>query len=359
MFDNGGGAMELGRKLSDIVLAEYDLGELNEIDIIQCGRSDCYVYHTNKGSYFVKYLPEKYKREDCEQELTFINHLTARGIPTSEFIKAKNGEFFISDDNRYITVQKYIEGKMYKKFEAPDWLKGEASRLLGTIHIELKDFEITERSLTEAHFSEERKLMKINNYQKRIERVFGSRLKYASQMIADFSWKIERLKEFDLSLFSLCDFQYGNTHGDYNTLQLLCGDHEIKAVIDFTDSCNMPIAWEVIRSFTYFERLCKDGEFAVDEYIEYLSEYLKVNKLQNYDLKHVHRLYYAQILFSEFGYKNYLEGDGTNIEMLQFGFWRTKMCRSLHDKMAIIDGKIEEFITSRSKVNSKITDELF
>ena len=49
-----------------------------------------------------------------------------------------------------------------------------------------------------------------------------------------------------------------NTHGDFNVLQLIYKNNHINSVIDFVSACNMPVVWELIRSYSYIDKNVKE-----------------------------------------------------------------------------------------------------
>ena len=112
------------------------------------------------------------------------------------------------------------------------------------------------------------------------------------------------------------------SHGDYSVMQLLYDGSEIKAVLDFVNAGEVPIAWELIRSYSYM-----DCTFNAARLAAYTNEYRRYAEVSMDDLRYMPYLYLSQLLSSTYGYKQYLQtGDE---ELLAFGRWRTEMCRYL------------------------------
>ena len=98
--------------------------------------------------------------------------------------------------------------------------------------------------------------------------------------------------------------------------------HEIKAVLDFVNAGEVPIGWELIRSYSYM-----DCTFNAARLAAYTNEYRRYAEVSMDDLRYMPYLYLGQLLSSTYGYKQYLQtGDE---ELLAFGRWRTEMCRYL------------------------------
>ena len=132
------------------------------------------------------------------------------------------------------------------------------------------------------------------------------------------------------------------THGDYTIRQFIYEGNEIKAIIDFVNAAELPIIWEIIRSYSYIDKECIDGNFNIDNLVEYTKEYMKYSSLNKYDLKYMPYIYLAQMLNSTFGYAQYL--DNGNLDLLEFGMERTNICRYLMMNYKQISEKLQDLI---------------
>lgn len=154
--------------------------------------------------------------------------------------------------------------------------------------------------------------------------------KFREDIEKDLDDKIEMSKyiieNFDFSIISKMTIQ--NTHGDYSVQQLIYNDEKETTVIDFETAKKMPIAWEIIRSYSYIDKDAKEGiinEYALEDYFKEVMKYVKLNE---YDLKYAKVIYLIQMLGSIYGYKQYNE-NVENIEILEFAFFRTNLCRNI------------------------------
>ena len=180
----------------------------------------------------------------------------------------------------------------------------------------------------------------IQKHQELITKVSGE---YKEKIISDLSDKIKMLEEIK----SNCDFEemkyitYMNTHGDYSVLQFIYNEHTINAIIDFVSACKMPIIWEIIRSYSYIDMDAKNGEINISNLVDYVKEFNKYVKLNKFDIKYMPYLYLIQLLTSTFGYKQYI-GDNTKTSLLEFAYFRTRLCKFLFDNAEVISSRLED-----------------
>ena len=128
-----------------------------------------------------------------------------------------------------------------------------------------------------------------------------------------------------------------NGHGDYSIQQLIYNNKGKTTVIDFETAKKLPIAWEVIRYYSY----CKNGKLNIDTFAEYVKKFCNYIKLNEYDLKYIAHLYLIQLVKSMFGYKEYNE-DYSQKKLLYFAFFRTKLCENLYEKLDIIGKRLKK-----------------
>ena len=62
--------------------------------------------------------------------------------------------------------------------------------------------------------------------------------------------------------------------------------------------------------------------------LDYIKEFNKYVKLNEYDLKYMSYIYLIQLLSSTYGYKEYINNN-ENIELLEFAYFRTNICKYL------------------------------
>jgi len=106
---------------------------------------------------------------------------------------------------------------------------------------------------------------------------------------------------------------------------LICGEHGIRAVIDWTSASIHPVVWEIIRSYIYAAPECRNGELDMPAFARYVEEYLRIAPLTQYDLKMMPYVFYYQIAVCDY-YHQYFHSAAANREIyLQQAALSTKM----------------------------------
>ena len=124
-------------------------------------------------------------------------------------------------------------------------------------------------------------------------------------------------------------------------MQFIYKDGKINAVIDFVSACKMPIVWEILRSYSYIDKDAKNGDFNINTMVDYVKKFNEYVKLNEFDIKYMSYLYLLQLLNSSYGYKQYINNK-SNIELLNFAFLRTKICKYLFNNADLISQKLKE-----------------
>ena len=130
-----------------------------------------------------------------------------------------------------------------------------------------------------------------------------------------------------------------NTHGDFNVLQFIYKNNHINSVIDFVSACKMPVVWELIRSYSYIDKNAQNGIFNLDTFTDYIKEFNKYVKPNEYDLKYMSYIYLIQLLSSTYGYKEYINNN-VNVDLLKFGYFRTNICKYLFKNAENISNRL-------------------
>lgn len=316
---------------------------INASSIKEIDRGNATLYNINKNKYVLKIFQEKYKKEDILKEVKIIELLKENNIPVPEYVKNNNDNYYTLFNDRVAILQKFILGYEIDKNTGDIDMLLDSARVLGKIvrtlnnnknRIELPDNNIdswySDNTINES-IVKHQDLLKIAKEQNK------------SDIVQDLSYKIEMLKNVkkEFSLDELSNLTCLNTHGDYNVLQCIYGDdNKIKAVLDFASACKMPIAWEIIRSYSYLDKNAANGCIDIDNLKAYVSEFIKYQELTKYDLRYMSLLYFIQILTSTYGYRQFLN-DESEIDMFKFAKFRTNMCKFLYQNMDKISKEIE------------------
>lgn len=330
VFDN--------KTIKSVIKDIYNI-DVTNIKKIKVGSAN--LYSLNNDEYILKEFQSKYKEEDIIKEIKVINHLKNDNIPVPEYIKTKDKKYSFVYKDRVIIMQKFIKGDTLKLNTGTKSQIIESASYLGKIVLSLKTlrYKLPDRNISSWYNIDASVLKK----EKLSYKVKG---KYKEKVINDLNEKMYFLNYIkdQINIEEMIKkITYMKTHGDYNVLQFIYKDEKILAIIDFATSCKMPIIWEVIRSYSYIDPKCKNGDIDIDNLILYVKEFTKYVKLNKYDLKYMPYFYLVQLLCSDYGYKQYIE-DESKVNLLKFGIYRTKTCKKLLDKAHIISERLQNEI---------------
>jgi Ser/Thr protein kinase RdoA (MazF antagonist) len=265
-------------------------------------------------TYYVKTAVEKYILKSCKDDGYIRNEpevaafLKQNDIPVAEYIKTKRNEYFWEYKEKLYLLKRYIDGAPLDYNSAPDWFMVESVRILGRIHSILARFRPLPIGMGQGFIdfmaSGHAKISYTNTLKKALER--GD-----NEIANDIEYRLTRVDELNRIHFDSFMFSTRNTHGDYKVGNIICKDNHIAAIIDFSGVCIHPAVWEIIRSFTYADPSCKNGNIDIERFLKYVKEYLVYSTLNEYDLKMMPFFFYCQLLACDY-YMQYYEATEQN-----------------------------------------------
>lgn len=322
-------------KIKNILKKEYNIKALN-IAKIDRGTSNIFKIETNQNKYILKEFISARKKEVIIKEINIINFLRERNINVPTYVKTVSGNYYIENEGRIIIVQEFIDGYIIDNNTGNYNQVMECANILGKLTKELIDYpELSEENIIEEYFSKNRVHLGIEKM-KQIRNNLREDNKYKKQIEKDIDYRIKILKEIEKNFnFDIVKkMTMLNSHGDFCSQQLIYNDNKKTTIIDFEKAKKLPIAWEVIRSYSYI-----DKEFNIGNLVNYFKEFFRYVKLNEYDLKYVSYLYLLQLASSTYGYKEYND-DFSQKELLDFAFFRTNLCKSLYENVEEISLKL-------------------
>lgn len=312
--------------MKDLLKERYGL-ELLHMEKTDVGAgSDTYFVTCGEGKYVVKY-PAASDINHPEREPEVCDYLLGQGIPACRFLRNRQGEFLSADETgRQFHVQKFIEGTNYDLNSAPDWLLKESARMLGKIHTALKEYTGLPEGIGRNFFRYMTPERALESYRRSLA---IARERGDAAVCGDLEYRIALMERFPKYEFDLNRLTCRPTHGDYFISQIICGDREIRAVIDWTTACVHPVIWEIVRSYVYAAPECKAGVIHMEEFRRYVSEYRRFAELNDYDLQCMLRLFYYQIAVCDY-YGQYYGSNADNRHIyLHQAVFSTKLLRWL------------------------------
>ena len=313
-------------EIRNLLEKEYNIKAKN---IRPINKGTANIYNID-NKYILKEFSEDRKKESILKEIDIINFLSKKDIKVPKYIETISKQFYIIKYNRIIIVQEYIAGYTIEN-NTGDYEKTiESATILGKLLKAFKEYkELDDERIIEKWFSKDY-IQNGLKKMKKLKKNLNYNNKFSKKIEKDLDDKIEMskyiLENFDFSIINKMTMQ--NTHGDYSVQQLIYNDEKGTTLIDFETAKKMPIAWEIIRSYSYIDKDAKEGiinEYALEDYFKEVMKYVKLNE---YDLKYAKVIYLIQMLGSIYGYKQYNE-NVENIEILEFAFFRTNLCRNI------------------------------
>lgn len=299
--------------------------------------SDTYFVTCTGGKYVVKYpAPSEINHPESEPEL--CEYLLQKGIPVCQFLQSKDGHFLTSDKTgRQFHVQRFIEGKVYDLNTSPGWLLTESAQMLGKIHGALKDYTGLPTGIGANFFRYMTPENALKSYHR--SREIAERLN-DTEIITDLDYRIGLMQRFPAYTFDLNKLTCRATHGDFFLSQIICGNGNINAVIDWTTACVHPVVWEIVRSYVYAAQSCKKGQIDMDEFLCYVAEYCKFASLNEYDLQHMVQLFYYQIAVCDYYGQYYASAADNRHIYLHQAVFSTKLLRWFESNEEALTAKL-------------------
>ncbi|MBQ7141017.1 MAG: phosphotransferase [Bacilli bacterium] len=328
------------KKIIEVIKDKYNIDIFN---IKKLDRGSANLYSLNDNTYILKEFQSKYTQEEINKEIAIINHLKQENLLVPEYIQTVTGEYSFKYKEKIVVLQKYIDGYTMESNTANYDQMIESARELGKL---VKSLKMINYELPIDDFSSLYDINTINDsinkHKELLKKVNGQ---YEKEIICDIECKIKMLEHIknNLNFDEIKKITLMNSHGDYSVLQFIYREEKIAAIIDFVAACKMPISWEIIRSYSYIDKKAKNGIINIENLIDYVKEFNKYVKLSKYDIKFMPYIYLLQLLSSTFGYKQYIN-DNSKINLLEFGFFRTKLCKYLFDNAKLILDSLEREI---------------
>lgn len=346
MYENGGYFTEVLRAVE----SAYGVRSL-QAEKTALGTADCFVICTEQSKIFVKIYLKKYDCEQISKEIMICERLRAKGMCVSEYLKNKVGEYINTAAFGRFTVQKFIDGTTYGKFQVPEQTLLQSAEILADIHTGLADIPNLKEDFSKEWIDSG---AEIDKHVKKVEAIIQMTEEMPDhglkdRILEDCRWRLQSVHILPELKNNFEGLTRKNSHGDYNTYQWICENEKIKAVIDFGSCGNLPVIWELVRSYTYAGKECRGGNgIDVNLYCEYVRHYLRKNELNSTDLQQGFTFYFYSLFMSTFGYKEYVEDYKRNKynPLIEFALWRTQMCRYLYKNASSLDRAVNNEIYS-------------
>lgn len=280
--------------------------------------------------YILKEFQSKFDAASLQKELHVITYLGSRGLPVPESVPCLTGKYFFFFHGKPVIMQRFIAGETKEKNTGTQKELLESAKYLGRIVNALEEYPYND--IPSCRLSKYGSMEAFQNaaaaHAALIEQARQDPL-YGGEIVRDLTDKLALLDReiSENRLPDLSRITVKKSHGDYSVMQFIYEGDTIKAILDFVNAAELPVAWEIFRSYSYIDRACKNGTVSLANLTAYVKDYRKYSDLNPYDLQSMPYIYLNQLLTSTYGYKQYLKTGNT--ELLRFGQARTRFCRYL------------------------------
>lgn len=328
-------------EIKQILIDNYGIVPETIIEINR-GTADIFKIITRRKKYIFKEFIEGRKANLVIKEIEIINFLKENDICVPTYVKTIKNDMYCENRGRIIVVQEFIDGYTLENSSGNYEEMIKSAKMLGKLVKVFTNYKsLSDDGIIEKNFSSNGLKNGINKM-KILREEIKSNNNYSAKIKEDLDWKIdtanELLQKFEFNIIN--DVTIANSHGDYCSQQLIFKENGEVAVIDFERAKRIPIVWEIMRSYSYIDRDCKDGEINIDNLYSYFKEFQKYYKLNQFDLIYAADIYLIQLIVSVFGYKEYNDNYEKE-ELLNFGFFRTNLCRNLYKNRKQISEKLK------------------
>lgn len=323
--------------LKKIMLEEYNIF-VSKIKKINRGSANVFEMMSESGHLILKEFQSTVDLERIENEYLILKHLKNKSISAPEYILTKDEKFFYKNNNKYIIVQKYIDGSTISFNKASSEMIIDSAQMYGKIVNSLESFQYELPTFTRHFLTKESCekdinnidiLLKINKNNSVHDALFHKKTLLLKLEETDYSWKDK--------------ITYKNSHGDYNISQFIYNDKgKIKSVVDWVSARNIPVARELIRNYFFMAKEIKKQQINFDLFIKYIKEYEKYQELNYYDLKYMPLIYLTELARTIFGFEQYIHSNSA--EYLKYG-------NELYNQCVLIEKYMEELSNKLIELN--------
>lgn len=323
--------------IKKIMLEEYNVF-VSKVKKINRGSANVFEMISESGHLILKEFQSTVNLDSIENEYLILSYLKNGNISVPEYILTKDEKFFYKHNNKYIIVQKYIDGSTISFNKANPEMIIESAQMYCKIVNSLENFHHELPTFTRHFLTKESCEKDINNIDILLKinknNSVHDALSYKRTLLLklgeiDYSWKDK--------------ITYKNSHGDYNILQFIYNDKgKIKSVVDWASARNMPVVRELIRNYFFMAKDIKKQQINFDLFIKYIKEYKKYQELNYYDLKYMPLIYLTELTRTIFGFEQYIHSGST--ECLKYG-------NELYNQCVLIEKYMEELSNKLIELN--------
>ena len=324
------------------VKTQYNI-EIKKIEKEPRGSANIFYIYTTTAKYVLKEFESKCNEENVFKEIKIINHLRKDGIQVPKYVKTTAGNYYFKYKNRTVILMEFIDGYTKESNTGNISQVIESAEILGKMLKSLQSYEGLPEDNIETWCGNGKLKTGKENFQNLLNKIEQlSDQNVAQQIKLDVKSRIEIIEKLEKMDFSnIKNMTLMNSHGDYSIMQFIYKDEKVVALLDFAKARKMPVAWEIIRSFTYIDKESANGDLNIENLVDYTKKVMEYVTLNEYDLKWMPYFYLMQLVTSTFGYEQYIQNSNQK-QLLDFAFWRCKMSVTLFNRLEEISSRLAE-----------------
>lgn len=315
------------KEIKNILNEKYNISVLGTLKLRK-GSANIYLILAKDKKYILKEFQSKFTPQNVESEYNFLKSL--EDINTYDYLITTDNQCFFVYREKVCVLMEYIKGRTYKnnslslkQLEKVAYNHSILTRALNKNQV-IENFDTF---LQWRDIDKNRQFMR-NFLKKEITNATDKKIK------DDYIEKLKIIESINIRscLETLNDsINCISCHGDYSIQQLIFNRDKI-TILDFITYRKLPISWEIIRSYSYADKDCKDGKININNLIAYLKVFTQNFPLSKQDIEYMPLIYLLQLLSSNYGYKQYI-ADNTQKKLLEFGIFRTNLCLDIFNNL--------------------------
>tara|TARA_Y100000310_G_scaffold209006_2_gene209604 strand:+ start:5965 stop:6912 length:948 start_codon:yes stop_codon:yes gene_type:complete len=274
------------------ILLNYPLGNYKSHKHLDWALANTvYLLKTTKGNYILKIFEES-EEKDIKYQVKIIDYLTKKKIKVATVLKLKNKKEILHYKDKYITIQKYLDGSHPKKFNKA--LMKDLAREFSLMNKHLLKLKLKEKTLWP------------NDHQ------FKPDLKNKYN-ITEIDIKEEEntlLKQ--LKAINKKNLRKSIIHSDLHDVNLLIKNNKLIAILDWDDSHEDYLSYEIA---VFLVDIFAENPINKEKIKEFFKEYQKHLKLKEEEKKAVYYFIKKRFLSIIFWYskQRYIHKDRKQI----------------------------------------------
>ena len=342
--------------IEGVILANYGL-RVDKVEKINRGMmSNSYKVFAGTKQYFLKEPLTEISEDSMNEEVHFTHFLKDQSVPVADFVKTLDGRWSFKHQDRYISMQEYIEGRQYRIFELPDNFFLLSLETLGRIDKSLQDYELQVKKRWNTQYCERYDEEKIVHELKSLIKTIDT-LSLDAGRKADLKQAAKHIMELQLRVRKFGQYlkyvTHARTHGDYHAGNIIYGTDEILAVIDNNEPLQIPATNNLISFYIKAANECAMADnINVARLASSLRVYTKYAPLTYCDYKFAIYVYlyilvgtlpkrmHRCVQYSKGGNGRLTRGSIKGL------VWNVNLCRYLNANADIISQKLEKYYES-------------